>query len=674
MNSLIYRSLRIYGDNILECEKTLTLLINSISLYESVASIKLGDDCSLFCPKYNINTNLYIYGIQLFPGYKRWSSNILDELNRLGASLNEGTDSIVTIIDNSIESIILGCEYCGALPAGNNAWQRSGRALLFAEAKIPFFYYSEIGGIELDAKRVLKSGRLPNPLIPFSYITVNHNYCGSMIIPVYNQSPTISKNNLFLYKDCFSNYEDTHLIYCILVKNTIGSKFYQEKLIDKALNLTKILINNRTRSDSISSDKLSVFFSMIKLNKSYSFFESEKINWYKSININLTDTAKSLFQYCLTNCFSMGSNSMPFCMVPENSKKNFLNMLIDLYPSFSKKIDQLSKSSKPLALEWVTGFKPRGDDSRPDRGLLPLFKMLFGNEYDILTIVIGPMNIQQRKTLDLDPKSLSISNGLWRAIFTQSEYVIVDDYIALTSPSKKGSPIFLTKNDFYNDFSEGITYNKCIDTPNLGEHDIDTVIHSIFDTNFNDENYKIFECLCNPPGGDWSGIRIYDYRNNLFYRWSSLPRVSGEDKRPDHLIQFSNIFLVIESKFQAKTMEENIGYRLKNYVRKLFTTNPNSISDSLNLNWTTCENVQMDYTGCLLLSAAAYYLDNIDNIADILKKSNVDVIFAFTFNYYNTCLYISCKDTKIEKIISTLIHNNPNLLDFSANQLTINFI
>ncbi|MEI6436946.1 MAG: hypothetical protein WCP32_19140, partial [Bacteroidota bacterium] len=70
-----------------------------------------------------------------------------------------------------------------------------------------------------------------------------------------------------------------------------------------------------------------------------------------------------------------------------------------------------------------------------------------------------------------------------------------------------------------------------------------------------------------PPGGDWSGISYWDFSDKTEYRWTSLPRVSAtKAKRPDHIIQINsqevNSFLVIESKNNAKDLEENIGNRL----------------------------------------------------------------------------------------------------------------
>ncbi|WP_024621588.1 hypothetical protein [Metaclostridioides mangenotii] len=129
------QKLRIYGDNILECEKTLDLIYKSIKIntVNSTIILKFDFKSNIFCPLYIIqssNDNKGLFEIQLFAGYNRWTSNILDKLTSLGSSLNEGADSIVTQLMDDREEILFGCEYCGALPAGNNAWQRSGRALL----------------------------------------------------------------------------------------------------------------------------------------------------------------------------------------------------------------------------------------------------------------------------------------------------------------------------------------------------------------------------------------------------------------------------------------------------------------------------------------------------------------------------------------------------------------
>lgn len=70
----------------------------------------------------------------------------------------------------------------------------------------------------------------------------------------------------------------------------------------------------------------------------------------------------------------------------------------------------------------------------------------------------------------------------------------------------------------------------------FSEQDVDTTIHLLF---AHQENLKVFEVTCNPPGGDWSGLSILDFETGEEFRWTSLPRVSSAGgKRPDHVIEF----------------------------------------------------------------------------------------------------------------------------------------
>ena len=108
----------------------------------------------------------------------------------------------------------------------------------------------------------------------------------------------------------------------------------------------------------------------------------------------------------------------------------------------------------------------------------------------------------------------------------------------------------------------------------FGEHEVDTVIHTIF-SKFS--STQVFEGLCNPPGGDWSGLSLLDMTHAYELRWLSLPRVSGGDsKRPDHVVQFCcseaiDIVMPIESKAKSGDIENDIGPRLTKYVRDLIS-------------------------------------------------------------------------------------------------------
>lgn len=86
-----------------------------------------------------------------------------------GGVLRESADAILTRFSDDTESPILAIEFCSALPAGNQAWQRSGRAYSMAKAGIPYLFITELGGFELSVDRKKKAARLPNPAVPYSY-------------------------------------------------------------------------------------------------------------------------------------------------------------------------------------------------------------------------------------------------------------------------------------------------------------------------------------------------------------------------------------------------------------------------------------------------------------------------------------------------------------------------
>lgn len=168
--SIKTRKIRIHGDNIVECERTLKMLS------EALGSQYTPLDSPLYFPKYSILTNNCIYSIELLSGHARWSGIDLGAIiHTFGRKLRETADAYITEIADNQENVLLAIEYCSALPAGNNAWQRNGRALANVFANVPYLYYAEIGGIELAENRQPKAPRYPNPAVPFSYISISNN-------------------------------------------------------------------------------------------------------------------------------------------------------------------------------------------------------------------------------------------------------------------------------------------------------------------------------------------------------------------------------------------------------------------------------------------------------------------------------------------------------------------
>ena len=222
----------------------------------------------------------------------------------------------------------------------------------------------------------------------------------------------------------------------------------------------------------------------------------------------------------------------------------------------------LSNIDEPLIVVWITGFKPRGDDSRPDRGLVPLARMLFGAQAHVLSIVYGPGKKEMWDKLQESPATLASQNGLWEAVINLSDAIFAD------SVNLKNNPLSFLLSRNTRTSKSRVTFPKVDQPLYFSEQDVDTVIHSLFARH---EEEKVFEGLCNPPGGDWSGVSVFDFQSEEEFRWTSLPRVSGADKRPDHVIQFfesgSNFLLAMESKDGASKIESEVGKRLRAYPK-----------------------------------------------------------------------------------------------------------
>jgi len=189
----------IHGDNIVEYERTLSLIVQALD--GEIVNVH-GPFDSAVCPLFQVEVP--DRGLSLtfryFPGFSRWPEDILALVRQRGGLLREAADAIITRVEGTSEEPMIAIEYCGALPAGNQAWQRNGRAYSFARARIPFAYIAEVGGYELDADRGRKSTRLPNPAVSFSYLSLSAS-TDTLVAQVILASPGADAATLQLYKD-----------------------------------------------------------------------------------------------------------------------------------------------------------------------------------------------------------------------------------------------------------------------------------------------------------------------------------------------------------------------------------------------------------------------------------------------------------------------------------------
>src|SRR6266849_2153907 len=231
----LFSEFHIHGDNIVECERAFEII--KLALEDRIVSID-GPQGSPVCPEFNLHLNIGNTPVRLvfFPGFGRWNEDILKLVRQFGGKLREAADVIITGVSSGSEQPLIAIEFCGALPAGNQAWQRSGRAYSFGMARIPYLYVAELGGYELDENRKRKAPRMPNPAVPFSYISFSLEQ-KTPVLPIFITSPGADESSRLTHNEEFADDELIALVRNILI-NEDSSKTH-EILQRKVLNLVR---------------------------------------------------------------------------------------------------------------------------------------------------------------------------------------------------------------------------------------------------------------------------------------------------------------------------------------------------------------------------------------------------------------------------------------------------
>lgn len=620
-------NLRVHGDNVLECEHAARIIAAALGGREPLQLRLL--DSPLWAPKYGIGEEQHPRAhVQLFPGYGRWPFDIQKELRRRGAPLREMADAVVTVLGGRVgretENPLMAFEFCGALPAGNQAWQRCGRSLNAAYPKIPYFYFAELGGVELDANRRVKAGRLPNPIIPFAYLALG-DALATIALPVFEPSPSIQDDARRAFADTFSEDETVVLVNSILTGNYNAGE--ERELREKAIRAAAALTGLRRRRDTLSAEEWEELANERSGRDKARWLVARAMPWRKKVTIPVTATFRTLLMSVQRMAVAIGTEELPICLLSGAERRNLAEMLVRLHAArIAPEFLAWLRTDKPLVMVWIAGFKPAWEDSRPDRGLVPLARMIFGEgEVDVLSVVYGPgRSLQQVIT---NPAQAAETNGLWEAILRFSNAVLIDSLngeslrqISMLVPGK------IHAKPTHVDGTAAGSENPL----DFGENDVDTVLHLIFAHALRS---TCFECMCNPPGGDWSGMSFKLDRDIL--RWTSLPRVTAEGaKRPDHVVQFyapNAALLAIESKDDAAVVESGIGPRLVEYVSSLLAHPPNilrGINDNL---WKPA----LDAGRIVLppvISAAAFQHRNASELRDVERRAACDLVLGFEFD------------------------------------------
>ena len=627
-----FEGVHVHGDNIVECERALRLITQALG--NELLHISLPC-ASVACPRYELTLrgSKKPVVVTFFPGFGRWNHDILKSIRDRGGVLREAADVIVTAVEDGAENPLFAIEFCGALPAGNQAWQRSGRAFSFGAAKVPYLYISELGGFELDAGRNRKAARLPNPAVPFSYLSFSIER-DTPVFPIFVTAPGADEASRAHYADEFADEELILFIRAQLTGQDDSEVF--ERLQSKVLSFVKKRADVSRTGETLSSNQWQTAFERVKQPTGISAFltETVKQKWAKTAYIDeLTDRTKALMRLGAKHGTGLTSTKLPMCIISAKARKAFSTEVSALFPELDTKFLAFMESDKPLAICWVMGFKPRGDDARPDRGLPPMTRMLIGEQHEMMTFVYGPAPVATWRTLTKRPGTLAERNGLWEAIMETSDALLVD--ASTDKVSKKGYLRSEWVGDLQTLKNEPLIVNPA--PIKLGENDVDTALHLLLSQL---SGPGIFEGMCNPPGGDWSGVSIISSDGTTEYRWLSLPRVSGADKkRPDHVFQITDksllndIILSIESKevpAGGKGLEDTIGPRLNAYLHYLFATPANVERQAATIAWQHSQHLVAleDYQ---FASAGAFIFTNEKQTLDAVHRSETDLIFAANF-------------------------------------------
>ncbi len=236
VNQMKYTQFHIHGDNIVECERTIALIHCTLG---GSLSLTRGAYRNPACPSFQVRPagGGPCLTFTCFPGFGRRDQDILQNIRERGGTLREAADVILTGVSAAGESPLLAVEYCGALPAGNQAWQRNGRAYSFGLAGVPFLYVAELSGYELDADRARKASRLPNPAVPFSYIC--HSFtCATPVLPVFIASPGASDASRQSYQSVIGEQELAAVMRAVILDEDYGQAV--QSLREKVLNFVRV--------------------------------------------------------------------------------------------------------------------------------------------------------------------------------------------------------------------------------------------------------------------------------------------------------------------------------------------------------------------------------------------------------------------------------------------------
>ena len=319
---------RIHGDNIIECDRCLDLIAHAFAAQAKLVS------SDAFRPAFEIvKDGSVLFGIDLIPGHGRWQIDLQQMFREHGAPLREATDVVLTKLssDGKTEQIVAALEFCSALPAGNNAWQRNGRALACAAVGIPYLYFAEVGGVELDEGRVVKASRFPNPIVPFSYLTASRAY-RVVCLPVYAPSPSSDAKTRADFALSFGVEIGERLVRAVIEGTSHAQA--EAELTSRALLMVEILSAGRKRADTLRGKEWSEFLNQPTAQEKARWLERRNLSWTRKVSdkVRVSATFPDLVKlFELASSLAVGAGSIPICLIPQSNCAGLAKKLQQLY-------------------------------------------------------------------------------------------------------------------------------------------------------------------------------------------------------------------------------------------------------------------------------------------------------------------------------------------------------
>lgn len=619
MNDLDNIKFRVLCDNYLEFERLFEVVLVSLDLKRTDFIIKKT------YPVEVTHKNLSIV-FEVMVGFGRWGDNYWESKINKSIYISENPDVLVSIETTNSEKLF-AIEYCSALPAGNQAWQRFARGKEFSRNGTDYFFVSHLGGVELGANRKELSIRYPNPIVTFASNKNNFESKFGLYVNLLNETPGCPKELQLKFKDSIGLEPLVQYI-----RDAVLNSTFTEDIINHQNNLINCYIQTKKKLSNFESDFSNGEVDTRK-NKNI-------ISWKKKYSIAVTEETRKILHVASVSSNGYFGKDLPFTLIKPDKIISFCRQLNEI---LCKDIQISCDDKKEMFFCAVAGFKPRGDDARPDRGLVPMVDSIAGKDSKIVTLVFGPALPGLEEGLNNNHKDICLKNGLWGSVFQYSDYVIATSSNFKNPVLVKGDRFGLRKSE--NKFCFHDKSTKLV--PN--ENDVDTGIHITMK-----DHLGLFESIFNPPGGDWSGVSFINQESKKEIRYLTLPRAPDgqKNKRPDHIYQDikNNLIIVIESKtnFSSLDKEELVGEKMLNWTNSLLTHNP-QVKKTNEGQWVSQTSKKDCLHGHAFLKCGAIMFkeESKSSLVGMMHKCSLDLLFLYTLEKYNWHIRVLVRNSDI---------------------------